>query len=103
MRNLASCFLSVRSVSSVVFVRYQNLKLKQYARLSAYKQMPELETCEREIQKPGVRLVAPNGEAVPTHHFEIVDFGKGDGRDLEVFIGDESVYVRYALKPAKFG
>src|SRR5260370_28292040 len=68
-----------------LIARYQNLKLEQHLRLPAYKQMPELELCELEIQALRLRLVTPNGEEVPTERFEVVDFGKGDGRELNVF------------------
>jgi hypothetical protein len=84
-----------------LFRHYQNLKLEQHLRLPAFKHMPELETCEREIQKLGLRLVAPNGEDVPTQRFELVDCDVEDGRELNVFITDETVYARYFPPNAK--
>src|SRR4051812_34552976 len=55
-----------------LFVRYQNLKLEQHLRLPAYKQMPELDKCEAQIRGLPLRLVAPNGEEVPTQHLAVV-------------------------------
>jgi hypothetical protein len=78
-----------------LFRRYQKLKFEQRRRLPAYKHMPELETCEREIQKAGLRLVAPNGEDVPTQQFELEDYDMEDGLGLSVFIADEKIYARY--------
>jgi hypothetical protein len=78
-----------------VFVRYQQLKVEQHFRLPAYKHMPELESCKLQIQTLHLRLVAPNGEDVLTGDFEVVDLGDADGRELNVFIADESVYIRY--------
>lgn len=78
-----------------LFRDYQNLKLEQHLRLPAHKQMPELEACEREIQKVGLRLMAPNGEDVPIQRCELVDCDVEDGRELNVFITDPTVYARY--------
>lgn len=78
-----------------LFRRHQNLKLEQHLRLPAYKHMPELEASEREIHNVGLRLVAPNGEDVPTQRFELVDCDVEDGREINVFIADPAVYSRY--------
>src|SRR5258708_3833580 len=43
-----------------VIIRYQTLKMEQQVRLPAYKHLPELEASRREIEKLGLRLVAPN-------------------------------------------
>jgi hypothetical protein len=78
-----------------LFRRFQNLNLEQHLPLPAYKQMPELDSCEREIQKLGLRLVAPNGEHAPTQTLELVDCDVEDGCELNVFIADQTVYACY--------
>src|SRR4051812_40929533 len=78
-----------------LFRRHQNLKLEHHLRLPAYKDMPELENSEREIQKLGLRLVAPSGEDVRTKSFELVDCDVEDGREINAFIADPAIYYRY--------
>jgi hypothetical protein len=82
-------------------VQYNRLKLEQQARLPAYKQMPELDASEHEVKAMSLRLVAPNGQDVPTQRLEIADFGRGDGCELEVFISEEPIYLRFFPPDAK--
>jgi hypothetical protein len=83
------------------FVRYNELKLERELRLPAYKNMPEFDTAERQVQALSLRLVAPNGEDVPTRRLEVGDFGRGNGCDLEIFISEEPVYLRFFPPDAK--
>jgi hypothetical protein len=78
-----------------IFLRYNELKLEQHFRLSAYKDMPELVACENQIKTLHLHLVAPNGEEVSTQSLEISDFPSSNGKTLDVFISDESVYLRF--------
>jgi len=78
-----------------VFARNSKLKLEQHLRLPAYKNMPELEASEREVQALALRLVAPDGTQVPATRLEITDFARGDGGEVQVFITEEPAYFRY--------
>lgn len=78
-----------------VFARYNELKLEHHLRLPAHKNMPEFDGAQRELGALSLRLVAPNGQDVPTQRLEVGDFGQGGGADLEVFISEEAVYIRF--------
>jgi hypothetical protein len=78
-----------------LFARYQQLSLEERLRLPDHKHIPELAECRRKMDALQLRLIAPSGAHVPVSRLEIVDLGNGDGRDLEVFIADESVYLRF--------
>ena len=77
------------------FVRYNELKLERELRLPAYKNMPEFDAAERQIQALSLHLVAANGQEVVTERLEVGDFGRGGGCELEVFITKEPVYLRF--------
>ena len=78
-----------------IFLRYNELKLEQHFRMPAHKDIPELIACENQIKALHLRLIAPGGEEVPAQSLEIADFPSSDAKTLDVFISDESVYLRF--------